>query len=119
MIGSRLKLLLGSAAAGVLSVTLAPTPPAADPADAAPCPANQALSDLVASSEQILVGSMDVSRDQLSAQAPQWVDIPIGDVSIIKGNLAAGTTVRFFTDDAPYKASNASVRCQADGPFSS
>lgn len=77
------------------------------------CPADDKLASLVAASDLVVVGKMDVPRqrlaDEAGKQSPEWLDIPIQVESVVKGGSLSGATVRFYPHDAGYKPSNDAV----------
>lgn len=94
-------------------------PEAAYPAQAS-CPADPRLADLVAASDLILIGRMDVPKQRLVEEAqkpsPDYLDIPIGVDAAIKGGDVETPTLRFYPKDAPYQPSNATVLGLAGAP---
>lgn len=84
------------------------------------CPADGKLASLVAASDLVVVGKMDVPRqrlaDEAGKQSPEWLDIPIQVESVVKGGSLSSATVRFYPHDAGYKPSNDAVLRLAGKP---
>lgn len=84
------------------------------------CPGDAKLANLIAASEIILIGKMDVAKQSLMDEArkpsPDYLDIPIQVESVIKGGEMVSATVRFYPQDATYKPSNANMVAMADKP---
>jgi hypothetical protein len=81
----------------------------------ATCPANPALVHLVAASHLILVGRMDVPRQEVAA-GHGYVNIPTTITDTIKGDEAGHATVRVYTGNLSYRPSNADILALADAP---
>lgn len=100
-------LILGLAAAPV-----APTSQAARHVQTS-CPADLKLADIVAGSDLILIGKMEVAKQHLVEEAqkpsPDYLDIPIRVDGVVKGGDVGSATVRFYPKDAPYKPSNDAI----------
>lgn len=73
------------------------------------CPADGKLARLLAASDLVLVGKMDVPRQRLADEArkpsSEYLDIPIQVEGIVKGEGVSSATVRFYPQDADYKPS--------------
>lgn len=84
------------------------------------CPTETTLADLVAGSDLVLIGRMQITRQRLSEEAQKpsldYVDIPIRVEALLKGGEVASATVRFYPRDAPYKPSNDAVLRLAGAP---
>lgn len=85
---------------------------AAEPAAPA-CPADAGLARLVAGSDMILIGRMDVPRQRLTEEArkapPGYIDIAVATERTMKGAAIARPTIRFYPVDAFYKPSNKAI----------
>lgn len=86
-----------------------------------PCPADKALSSLVAASDLILVGRPAVARERLLAsaeqQSPEFLDIPVAASRTLKGSVPSQRAVlKFYPKDAWYKPSNAALLERSDAP---
>jgi hypothetical protein len=84
------------------------------------CPADATLADLVAGSDLVLVGRMDVPKQRLLEEStkpsPDYLEIPIQIGGVVKGANVENATVRFYPRDAAYKPSNDSVLHLAGTP---
>lgn len=93
--------------------TPAATAPAAVETRPASCPTDARLAELMAGSDLVLIGKMDVPKERLSEEslksAPDYLEIPIRVDDVVKGGDVGSATVRFYPKDAPYKPSNDSV----------
>ena len=100
----------GLAASTSFAVTLAPMS----------CPADQKLATLIAGSDFVWVGKMDVPKERLLAEArkaaPDYLEIPTHIDEILKGGRTDSSTVRFYPQDASYKPSNEAVLRLAGAP---
>lgn len=69
-----------------------------------PCPADLTLADLVAGSDLVLIGKMEVSKQRLVEESqrpsPDYLDIPIRVDGVVKGSDVGNATVRFYPKDA-------------------
>ncbi len=83
------------------------------PSSPANCPANVELANLIASSDQILIGTMTFSARLLAEEAsnarPDYFEIPVEVETWLKGGDAGRVSLRFYPVDAPYKPSNAAM----------
>jgi hypothetical protein len=84
------------------------------------CPADQKLAILIAGSDLVWVGKMDVPKERLLAEsrkaAPDYLEIPTHIDEVLKGGRTDASTVRFYPKDAPYKPSNEAVLSLAGAP---
>lgn len=105
-----LAIVLGSSTASA-AIIPAPAPPRT-------CPADARLATLLAASDVVLVGEMDVPRQRLVDEArkvsPAYLDIPIRVESVVKGGSMARVTVRFFPQDSAYQPPNDAILGLAD-----
>ena len=115
----RTQITLVALALGLSAGSVAPTAgaPLSIPAS---CPANAKLADLLAGSDLVLLGTMDVPRrrlaDQAQKSAPEYVDIPILVHEVLKGAAVGNAAVRFYPKDTPYKPTNQAVLGLAGTP---
>ena len=90
----------------------------AAPVPSLQCPADSKLAMLVAASDLVLVGRMDLPKQRLAEEAqkpsPDYLDISIQIERVLKGGDVRSATVRFYPQDAPYKPSNKAVLGMAD-----
>ncbi|MEK7454489.1 MAG: hypothetical protein AABZ76_06165 [Pseudomonadota bacterium] len=90
------------------------------PVSARLCPSDPKLATLLAGSSIVLIGKMDVPKQQLTEEAakpsPGYLDIPIKVESVVKGEDMSSATVRFYPQDATYKPSNAAMLGLAGEP---
>lgn len=79
----------------------------------ASCPTDLELAGLVAGSDLVLIGRMEVTKQLLleesQKQSPDYLNIPIRVDGVLKGADVENATVRFYPKDAPYKPSNNAV----------
>lgn len=84
------------------------------------CPADVKLASLIAASDLVLIGRMEVARQRLADEArkpsPDYLDIPVQIEGVVKGGNVGSATLRFYPKDAPYKPSNAAVFDLASAP---
>lgn len=84
------------------------------------CPADAKLADLVAGSDLVLVGRMDVPKQRILEEAkkpsPAYLDIPIQVSGVVKGANVGSATVRFYPRDATFKPSNDAILRLAGKP---
>lgn len=110
-------LLLGAAIVGATAGC--PASPAAQ-LEQTECPGDAKLANLIAASEIVLIGKMDVPLQRLMDGArkpsPDYLDIPIQVESVVKGAGMVSATVRFYPQDAAYKPSNSNIITLADKP---
>lgn len=82
-------------------------------ASSLPCPADAKLATLLAASDTVLIGKMDVPEKRLREEAlkplPEYLDIPIDVESIVKGASPTSEPVRFYPKDAPYQPSDSTM----------
>lgn len=104
----------------VLGSSVAPVTFAAAPAASVQCPADAKLAALLAASDLVLLGEMDVPKQRLADEArkpsPEYLDIPLQVESAVKGGSVGSVTVRFYPQDAAYKPSNEAVLRLAGEP---
>lgn len=85
-----------------------------------PCPADPKLAVLIAGSDVVLIGEMEVTKRRLSEEAhnpsPDYLDIPIRLDEVLKGGDVGDAIIRFYPKDAPYKPSNEAVLGLAGRP---
>ena len=85
-----------------------------------PCPVDAKLATLLAASDLVLMGRMNVPKQGLADEArrpsPKYLDIPIEVALVAKGESVGSATVRFYTQDSPYKPSNEAVLALAGEP---
>lgn len=70
---------------------------------AAQCPTDRALASLVAASDRIVVGRLEVSpelAERIRTQRPGYHDVPVAVSQVIRGPASPRLTLRFFSDDA-------------------
>lgn len=77
------------------------------------CPADAQLASLLAGSDVVLIGRMNVPEERLTEEAGRprsdSLDIPIQIESAIKGESDASAAVRFFPRDTAYKPANDAI----------
>lgn len=104
----------------VFGLGVASTASNSAPSFSSRCPADARLANLLAGSDLVLVGRMEVPKQRLLEEAqkpsPDYLDIPIQIDSVVKGEHAGKATVRFYPRDAAYKLSNESVLSLAGVP---
>jgi len=92
----------------------------ATPVPSQVCPADAKLATLIAASDLVLVGRMNVPKQRLINEArkpsPEYLDIPIQVEGVVKGDSVGSATVRFYPQDAAYKPSNEVVLGLAGEP---
>jgi hypothetical protein len=92
----------------------APKPPLAS------CPVDPEFANLIAGSDLILIGRMEVPKQRLMEEAhkssPDYLDIPTQIDGVVKGGAVGRATVRFYPQDAAYKPSNDAVLGLAGAP---
>ncbi len=83
-----------------------------------PCPADPQLAMLLAASDVVLVGKMEVPKQRLleegKKQSPVYLDLPIEVSGLLKGENVGSAAVRFYPRDSAYRPSNESVLRLAD-----
>lgn len=93
--------------------------PAATPQAAVACPADSDLAKLVAASDLVLIGRMEVPKQRLLEEAakpsPEYLDIPIQVEGALKGD-AGPATLRIYPQDRVYAPSNQAVIGFANSP---
>ena len=96
---------------------------AALPADAAQrnCPKDIALARLVAASDLVLTGVPQTSADVIAAAAahqpsPEWIAVPIGSPTQLKGADEAPLTVRIYPENISYRPPVATLTALAGKP---
>jgi hypothetical protein len=99
----------------VLGSSVAPAAVTSAPAAALQCPADPELAALLAASDLVLLGKMDVPKQRLADEArkasPEYLDIPLQVEGAVKGGSVGSVTIRFYPQDAAYKPSI--ERCSA------
>ncbi len=84
------------------------------------CPADPALSKLVAASDDVVVGTMIFAADELGRQAalpsPNYIDIAVTIDRAVKGTMSGQAVIRFYAKDAIYKPGNAAMAALAGKP---
>lgn len=104
----------------VLGSSVAQAAVTSAPAAALQCPADAKLAALLAASDLVLLGKMDVPKQRLADEArkasPEYLDIPLKVESAVKGGSVGSVTVRFYPQDAVYKPSIESVLRLAGKP---
>lgn len=97
----------------VLGLGLVPTTFDTAPVPSRLCPSDSKLATLLAASDTVLIGTMDVPKQRLIEEArkpsPEYLDIPIQVESVVKGGSMSGATVSFYPRDATYKPSNEAI----------
>jgi hypothetical protein len=82
------------------------------------CPTDPKLANLIAGSDIVVIGRMDVSKQRLLAEAqkpdPEYLDIPTHVDEVLKGGEAGNLTVRLYPREASYRPSNDAVVRLAD-----
>lgn len=77
------------------------------------CPADSDLANLIAASDLVLVGRMEIPRKRLAEEmqkpSPDYLDIPVRIDRVLKGSDLGSATVRFYPKDAPYQPSGKAV----------
>ncbi len=77
------------------------------------CPSDAKLATLLAASDIVLIGTMDVPEERLTEEAqkpsPEYLDIPLQVESVVKGVSMSSATVSFYPQDATYKPSNKAI----------
>lgn len=83
-------------------------------ATARACPDDLALAELIAASDFVVVGKMEVPELKLSQKAgkdaPDYLEIPIRIESAMKGDIGSGVSIRHYPKDRPYSPTNADLR---------
>lgn len=104
----------------LLALVLGLSAAQAKPVPARLCPADAKLASLLAASDLVLVGRMDVPQqrivDEAHKSSPEYVDILIKVEDVVKGGSVSTATVRFYPQDAAYKPSNQAVLDLAGEP---
>lgn len=84
------------------------------------CPADPALAILIAGSDLVVTGRMDLPAARLAEEAkkaaPGYVDVAVQIETVIKGSESGRVTVRVYPGDAPYKSSNAALMALSGVP---
>lgn len=97
----------------VFGLGVAPTTSNSAPVSSRLCPSDPKLATLVAGSDIVLIGNMDVPKQRLADEAakpsPEYLDIPIQVESVVKGEGMSSATLRFYPQDAAYKPSNGAM----------
>lgn len=80
----------------------------------AACPADEHLARLVAASDHIWVGTLDLSRsdyfEQLASERPDYSEIPVTIESVLKGPERSEGVFRHYPVEAAYKPSDATIQ---------
>ena len=83
------------------------------------CPADASLAKLVAESDIVLIGRMEVPKQRLLEEAqkasPDYLNIPIRVEDVVKGDPGTGV-VRVYPQDRPYAPANEALLRLADEP---
>lgn len=106
--------------AAVFGLVVAPTTSYSAPVSSRLCPEDTKLATLLAASDIVLIGRMDVPQERLTEEArkpsPEYLDIPIQVEGIVKGKSMSSATVRFYPKDATYQPSNSAIIDLASKP---
>lgn len=104
----------------VFGLGVAPTTSNLAPISSRLCPSDVKLATLLAGSDIVLIGKMDVQKQRLAEEAlkpsPEYLDIPVQVESVVKGGSMSSATVRFYPQDAAYKPSNGAMLDLAGEP---
>lgn len=104
----------------VFGLGVAPTTSNRAPISSRLCPSDAKLATLLAGSDIVLIGKMDVPKQRLAEEArkpsPEYLDIPVLVESVVKGGSMSSATVRFYPQDAAYKPSNGAMLGLAGEP---
>jgi hypothetical protein len=104
----------------VLGLGVSPTTSNTAPVSSRLCPSDANLATLLAASDTVLIGKMDVPEEHLSEEArkpsPEYLDIPIQVESVVKGGSMNNAIVRFYPKDATCKPSNEAILDLAGKP---
>jgi len=97
----------------VFGLGVAPTTSNRAPISSRLCPSDAKLATLLAGSDIVLIGKMDVPKQRLAEEArtpsQEYLNIPVQVESVVKGGNMSSATVRFYPQDADYKPSNSAM----------
>ncbi|MEO7689269.1 MAG: hypothetical protein ABIS51_08285 [Sphingomonas sp.] len=96
---------------------------AATPVDATPlqCPKDVALARLIAASDLVVTGIPETSANAITSAAthqpsPEWISVPIGAPTMLKGAAGAPLTIRIYPENISYRPSVSTLTALIDKP---
>ena len=113
-------LLLGASDDAGIGRQLSTNEAAAVPSCTAP-PVSEQMSLLVAASDLIVTGTLQIDPEQLAAvsrsASPDYLNVRLGSVHVLKGEVPPGDLVmRILPEDRPYAPSRAALAAAANRP---